>query len=522
MNNDLLKTFVPHGHVALFQNGNALVKVSAEQVIEIMRALYADERLSFKAITATDERAENHCFKVWYIFGIKGSDQYVIPYLELTNTESFPSISPFIREAGNFELKIRAFMGLTPEGHPDPRRLILHEAFPNNCHPLRKDFSDKRDDKKPGTPFAFTQVSGEGVYEIPVGPIHAGIIEPGHFRISVMGEEIVNLEPRLGFVHKGSEKLFETLSLADTVRLSEKISGDTAFNHSLAYCQAIEKLAGVEVPPRAAYLRVIYAEIERLANHISDVGGILVDTGFNFGGASGARLREQMMQLAERLTDNRFLRGVNTIGGVTKDLSAGATAHLTEQLAAIQQDLNEVIDIVEQSASVLNRLKTTGTIPATAAARFGARGVAARCTGLTRDARADHPYAAYAELECPIATETTGDVYARFHVRLQEITNSCTLINDALQNLPTGAIKKDLTAITLQKNSYAVGIAEGHRGENIYFVATDANGRIARVDVTDPSFLNWDVTGSAAPTNIVPDFPLVNKSFGLSYSGYDL
>ena len=536
MHNDQLNTFVPQGHIATFQNGAALVKVSAEHVIEIVRTMYADPRLSFKAITATDERAENHYFKVWYIFGVKGSDQFVIPYLELTNTESFPSISPFIREAGNFELKIRAFMGLVPEGHPDPRRLILHEAFPDNFHPLCKEKlpplpqgegwgegpGTSSKSALPGTPFAFTQVSGEGVYEIPVGPIHAGIIEPGHFRISVMGEEIVNLEPRLGFVHKGSEKLFETLSLADTIRLSEKISGDTAFNHSLAYCQAVEKLAGIEVPAHAAYLRVIYAEIERLANHISDVGGILVDTGFNFGGASGARLREQVMQLAERLTGNRFLRGVNTIGGVTKDLSAGATAHLVEQLTAIQQDLNEAIDIVEQSASVLNRLKTTGTIPAGAAARYGARGVAARCTGLTRDARTDHPYAAYGELECPVAIETTGDVYARFHVRLQEINNACTLITEALQNLPTGPIQKELSNIALQKNAYAIGIAEGHRGENIYFVATDSRGNIARVDVTDPSFLNWDVTGSAAPGNIVPDFPLVNKSFGLSYSGYDL
>jgi len=524
MNNDLLKTFVPQGYDAEFLCGTATIKIPSEQIIEIARAMYADERLSFKSITATDERVSHGNFRVLYIFGIKGSDQFVIPYIELRDTEAFPSISPFIREAGNFELKIRALMGLIPEGHPDHRRLILHEAFPDKTYPLRKDFSEKDlgdVEKQTGTPFKFQQVNGEGVYEIPVGPIHAGIIEPGHFRISVMGEEIVYLEPRLGFVHKGSEKMLERLSLANKIRLSEKISGDTSFNHSLAFCQAVEKLGNIDVPQRAEYLRVIYAEIERLANHISDVGGILLDTGFNFGGAAGARLREQVMRISEKLAGNRFLRGINTVGGVTKDIDTKSAEHIVKQINSIRTDLNEVIDIVEQSALVLNRLKTTGTVPAGASV-YGARGIAARCVGIMRDARADHPYAAYGKLKCPVTLEQAGDVYARFHMRTKEIENSFALIERALKDIPAGAIKTDVAHISLQKNACAVGIAEGHRGENVYFVATDSQGEISRVDITDPSFLNWDVIGTAAPGNIVPDFPLVNKSFGLSYSGYDV
>ncbi len=496
---------------------------STEHIVDVVRALYADDHLSFKTITAADERKTSGCFKIFYLFGIKGTDDFTIPYIELRDTETFPSVAPFIKEASDCERKIHTLMGLIPDGHPDGRRLLLHETFSDNTYPLRKDFTKQPDDKRiESKPYHFTEVGGEGIYEIPVGPIHAGIIEPGYFRISVAGEEIVLLEPRLGFVHKGSEKLFEKILLSDAVRLSEKISGDSSFNHSLAFCTAIEKLGDITVPLRANYLRVVFAELERITNHLGDIGGILLDTGFNFGGAAGARLRETMMRLNEELTGNRFLRGVNTIGGVTKDIGTDAETKLVEHLATLQKDLNEVIAIAEHSATVLNRLKTTGTIPPNAAQIHGARGVAARCTGIMRDARKDHPYAAYARLDHVIALEQIGDVYARFHVRTKEIASSCNLIRDALQKMPGGLIQQETTTMHLRKNAYAVGVSEGHRGENMYFIATDAEGKISRVDITDPSFFNWTIVGMTAVGNIVPDFPLINKSFGLSYSGYDV
>ncbi|MBI2476876.1 hypothetical protein HYV72_01755 [Candidatus Uhrbacteria bacterium] len=356
-----------------------------------------------------------------------------------------------------------------------------------------------------------------------MGPIHAGIIEPGHFRFSVAGEEIVLLEARLGFVHKGIEKLFERLSIEETVRLSEKISGDSSASHSLAYCQALEILGEVTVPARANYLRAIFAELERLANHFGDIGAIMIDTGFNFGGAHGARLRELVMQIHERLSGNRFLRGVNTVGGVTRDIDEDAARALTEELQHIATDFSEVVAIAENSASLLNRLKGTGTLALTLAQERGAVGVAARAVGMPVDARVEYPYAAYEALGySEIVTQKDGDVHARFRVRIEEAHRSMELIQKALREIPSGSTRAATARVTFKKNACAVSLVEGWRGEIVYFVTTDAKGHVNRVAPRDPSWRNWGVLGEAGFGNVVPDFPLINKSFNLSYSGNDL
>lgn len=360
------------------------------------------------------------------------------------------------------------------------------------------------------------------MYEIPVGPIHAGIIEPGHFRFSVAGEEIILLEPRLGFTHKGSEKLFETLPPNDMARLSEKISGDSSFSHSLAFCQALEQLSDVIAPKRARYLRVIYAELERLANHCGDIGAIMIDTGFNFGGANGARLREMVMRLNERLTGSRFLRGVNVRGGVTKDIGIEEKQMLSSDLAHLLKDFSEVMKIAENSASLLNRLKGTGVLSYKIAVDHGATGIAAKAVGLKNDARIDFPYAAYDEIHLnTVETEESGDVYARFQVRIKEVRASIKLIEQALKTLPDGPIETKTTGI-FKKNAVDISVVEGWRGEILYFLKTDSLGNIERVAPRDPSFVNWSLLGYAGAHNVVPDFPLINKSFNLSYTGNDL
>ena len=474
-------------------------------------------------ITATDERAAAGGFKIWYVFGVPKQNIFIVPFIHLKNTTQFPSLTPAMHQACNFEKKIHTFFGLTPVGHPDLRPVILHENWPADAFPLRKDFDWQAKPKVAHGAYQFQKVEGEGIYEIPVGPIHAGIIEPGHFRFSVAGEEIMLLEARLGFAHKGSEKLFETFPLGDKLRLSEKISGDSSFSHSLTFCQAAEQLSGVAPPRRALYLRVIYAELERLANHFGDIGAIMVDTGFNFGGSQGARLREMIMQINERLSGNRFLRNINTIGGVAKDIAGKEAELLSSDLKKIGKDFSEIISIAENNTSLLNRLKGTGALSPEVAADYGAVGVAARATGVLRDARADFPYAAYGELDFnAIEIEQDGDVYARFRIRVKEAHASINLIQNALSKLPEGPINAPVNNMAYKKNALSVGIVEGWRGQIVYFMTTDTLGNISRVAVCDPSFLNWPLVGEVGPGNVVPDFPLINKSFNLSYSGNDL
>lgn len=504
-------------------DGNVLTyEVSADDITGVCRDLYFTQKLPLKTITAADERKENGQFRILYVFGLPKENAFLVPYVVLKNTENFPSITKQIQQAAWHERKIKTFFGLEPVGHPDPRPLILHENWPKDVFPLRKDFAWQTRPAEANNTYEFQKVEGEGIYEIPVGPVHAGIIEPGHFRFSVAGEEIVLLEPKLGYVHKGTEKLFEVLPLPDKVRLAERVSGDTSFTHSLAFCQAVENLANLAVPERAKYLRVIFSELERLANHFNDIGFVFFDTGFSFGGSNGTRLREKIMQWNERLTGSRFLRDVNTVGGVTKDISVDVGRELGEDLQKIQKDFTEVVEISENSASVLNRLEGAGKLDAKIAADHGVLGMAGRALGVAWDARLDYPYAVYDKVKFDISLEKNGDVRSRLYVRIKEVYSSLSIIEQALRNLPTAGKLAVEGKIELRKNSCAIGLTEGWRGNIVYLVMTDGEGNISRVDVRDPSFVNWTVLGYAGKGNVVPDFPLINKSFNLSYSGADI
>ncbi|MHB8828137.1 MAG: NADH-quinone oxidoreductase subunit D-related protein [Syntrophales bacterium] len=505
-----------HGRLSVFAvNPSAITKVALY--------LHQEKRLPLMLITATDERKEQGAFKIWYIFGVPGENRFIAPYICLADTEEFPSLAPVIHETWEYERLIQTFFGLRPVGHPHPLPLILHENWPADAFPLRKDFHWQNRPETAHGVYPFQQVAGEGIYEIPVGPIHAGIIEPGHFRFSVAGEEIVLLEPRLGYTHKGSEKLFEELPLKDKIRLSEKISGDSSFGHCLAFCQALEELGSVAAPERALQLRVIYAELERLANHLGDLGAIMLDAGFSFGGSQCSRLREMIMQINERLTGSRFLRGVNAIGGVTRDIGLETALQLVDELRKIMKDFSEIMAFAENSASLLNRLETTGALMPKIAREHGIVGIAAKALGIVNDARRDYPYATYDRLYvAETFAKTGGDVFARFMARVVEVYGSIKMIQQALAGLPAGAIKAADTEITFRKNSLALGIVEGWRGNIVYLIRTDGQGEISRVAPRDPSFLNWTLLGYAANGYIVPDFPLINKSFNLSYSGNDL
>lgn len=499
--------------------------VSRSDLSSVITLLKHTHALPLKTVVATDERVASGAFHIYYVFGAPKENIFLVPVLSLGGSEEFPSLTPLDQEFSVYEQEIKTFFGLSPIGHPAPQRIMLHEEqYPSDVYPLRKDFVWNTRVVIPEHPAAvnFQTYAGDGVYEIPVGPVHAGIIEPGHFRFSVLGEEILRLEPRLGYVHKGTEKLFESLSLEKSVTLAERISGDSSFHHALAFAMAAEKITGTIVPTRGRLLRTLYGELERLANHFNDLAFIMLDTGFSFGGSHGSRLRESILRWQERLTGSRFLRGVITPGGVTCDIDETTIEQLHDDLELVEKDFMEIMAVAKESDSMLNRLKGTGTLDAAVARDLGAVGIAARACGHSIDARTDFPYAAYDMMQFGVITELSGDVYARFRVRAREVTQSFRLLNQTLALLlhETGAIVAPLNRLV--PDQHAVSVVEGWRGDIVYFVMTGSDGTIARVKVRDPSFLNWQLIPHAVGTDMMPDFPLINKSFNLSYSGNDL
>jgi len=465
-----------------------------------------------------NDRPDKRAFEVNYIFANTRENWFLHATKEVSCEDpAIVSMATLYFPASRFEREIKDLFGIEAIGHPDPRPLVRHAFWPKNYFPLRKDAvpPDFEDD---GTPFPFKPVGGEGVYEIPVGPVHAGIIEPGHFRFSVIGETVIDLKIRLYFTHKGTEKLFEGRLPADGVELAERISGDTTIGHSLAYCQALESLAETKVPSRAGYLRVILLEMERLYNHIADFGAIANDTGFAIANAHCLRLRERLLRLNKRLTGNRLLRGGVVPGGVRFDLPDGLD--LSAELYSILADFNEIVDISLKNTMLTDRLEGTGCLTRQTAVDHGALGYVARASGVDIDARRDHPFAAYGELDFKVPVYESGDVYARTMMRVEEAAQSVSLIRQAIKRLAPGPLAEPLGQSPAFEPAF--GIVEGWRGAIIHWVMLDGKGRIYRVKIKDPSFVNWPALSFAVLKNIVPDFPLCNKSFGLAYSGNDL
>jgi Ni,Fe-hydrogenase III large subunit/Ni,Fe-hydrogenase III component G len=472
-------------------------------------------------ILAEDTRKQRGEFTLRYIFELAGADVFVVASAFVPEEDrGFPSLATRSYLASRFEREIHDLFGLLPIDHPDLRRLPLHQFWPAEYHPLLKDAVPPDEFADDGTAYPFRRVEGEGIHEITVGPVHAGIIEPGHFRFSVEGETIINLESRLYFVHKGIEKLFETMTPAAGVELAERISGDSSVAHAMAFCQAIESVASVTIPSRAAYLRVVLLELERLYNHIADVGAICTDTGFAFANAHAMRLREEVLRLNARLVGHRLLRGALVPGGMRCDLSPSQVRDVRTTLARVIADFDEVVDIAINNSSVLDRLHGTGHLTEKTARDMQVAGLAARASGIDADARRDHPFAAYGHLQINVPVFSSGDVWARMMVRVEEAHEAFNLITRALDALPEGKILEAIEALPAGASDF--GLVEGWRGPIFHWVVAGEDNSLSRVKVKDPSFANWPALNYAILKNIVPDFPLVNKSFNLSYAGNDL
>ena len=424
-----------------------------------------------------------------------------------------PTLAGVSWAGGRFDREIRDLFGVEPRHHPLPRRMVRHGHWPTGWYPMRRDAGPIPDFPEDVGSYPFVHVEGPGVYEIPVGPVHAGLIEPGHFRFSVVGETIVRMKARLWFVHRGVEKHFEGRSPAEGIPLAERISGDTAVGHALAYAMAVEQAAGIPVSERARTTRALLLELERIHNHVADLGAIVNDVGFGIVHAHAQRLRELLLRHHEHLTGHRLLRGGITVGGAT--LRADPDLELLDSVAA---EVAELVDISLDHPTVRDRLTGTAVLDEDSARQLDVLGYVARASGVDSDARRDHPFLARPASWTPVLLGT-GDVLARFRVRAEEVAVSVAMVREL-----TGALAAASTdAAPVQPSSGSgAGVVEAWRGTLVARVDLDGSGDLARVKIVDPSFFNWPALPVALSDTIVPDFPLANKSFNQSYAGNDL
>jgi Ni,Fe-hydrogenase III large subunit len=426
--------------------------------------------------------------------------------------ERYAALTPDCPQAARFEREIAEQCGVAPEGHPALKPLRRH---PPDHAPAGHRAAERDREAYP-----FDSVEGEEVHEVAVGPVHAGIIEPGHFRFQAHGERILGLEVVLGYQHRGVERLIASAPVERAVLIAESIAGDTVVGHAGVYCGVVEALSRTHKSPRAQAVRGIALELERLANHLGDLGAVAGDVAYQPGAAYFGRMRGDCLNLSQELCGNRFGRGLVRPGGVAFDLAPAQAERMRAHLARLAGELPEVGRLMLEDASVQARLEGVGVVTREDCGRLGLVGPTARACEVARDVRHDHPWGIFRFAHIPVATAWAGDVLARVLVRWVEVQRSLEFVTEQLNALPRGAAR--VTVGPLRPHELAVGMAEGWRGEIVHAAITDADGRIRRYKVTDPSFHNWAALGAALPGEQISDFPLCNKSFNLSYAGHDL
>jgi Ni,Fe-hydrogenase III large subunit len=433
--------------------------------------------------------------------------------------DPFPGIEDHFPCASRMQRAMADLTGVR-SSDPDRRPWLRHDAWPASFRPLIDPPMLMRDYPVSLDAYPFVRVAGEGVHEIAVGPVHAGIIEPGHFRFSVVGEKVLRLEERLGYVHKGIEQRFTELTVHEAHRLAARVSGDSAVAFSWAYCQALEGIAGVEIPARAAWLRALYLELERIANHLGDLGALGNDAGFAFGLAQFSRLKEQLLRSCETAFGERYLMNAVVPGGTRADLADSEAQRLGSALHAIAAEAAGLRTVYDEHEGVRDRFYGAGAVEPDLAARLGLTGLAGRASGQAFDLRVDLPCVPYEHLSVAKVTRSAGDVAARVAVRFDELAESCRLVQQLIAELPGG--EHVHTVRTPLEGAIGIGLIEGWRGPVLVGLEVGAAGTITRCHAHDPSWQNWPAIEHAIIGNIVPDFPLINKSFNLSYSGHDL
>jgi len=440
--------------------------------------------------------------------------------LPVMDTDSpFPGLEQHFPCASRMQRAIADLSGVRASDS-DARAWLRHNAWPPDFHPLVDPASRMTDHKAGVDVYPFVRVDGEGVHEIPVGPVHAGIIEPGHFRFSIVGEKVLRLEERFGYAHKGIERRFTELNVLEGHRLAARVSGDSAVVYSWAYCQALEGIAGIEIPKRAAWLRALYLELERIANHLGDLGALGNDAGFAFGLVQFSRLKEKLLRACNEAFGERYLMNTIVPGGTRQDLAKTDALQLQSTVQAIAKEAVVLRTIYDEHEGLRDRFTGAGIVTPELAARLGLTGLPGRASGQMFDLRVDLPCRPYTEVAVAKMGGSAGDVAARVAARFDELHESTRLIDRLLAELPAGPYRESVPLAPA--GALGIGLIEGWRGPVLVALETGAGGAITRCHPHDPSWQNWPVLEHAIIGNIVPDFPLINKSFNLSYSGHDL
>jgi Ni,Fe-hydrogenase III large subunit len=407
----------------------------------------------------------------------------------------FPSVGQFHPPAIRLERTARDLYGLVPGHAPDTRPWLDHAE-----------------------PYQFLEAEGEHLHQIPVGPVHAGIIEPGHFRFTAGGETVVRLEERLGYVHKGTEKLMAGAPLQRASQLAGRVSGDSTVAYAIAFARAVEAALGVEAPPRAVWLRALMAELERIANHFGDIGAICNDAAFAMMHAHCGVLRERVLRAADAAFGHRLMRDVVVPGGLANDIDAVGIAAIRALIAEAQRRFPPLVKLYDNTASLQDRTVGTGILRAELAEQFAAGGYVGRASGRSFDARRDLVYPPYDALSFGVPVRQEGDVDARVWIRIREVEESLKLIAQILDQLPSGAIRTEVA----RGAGEGIAFVEGFRGDILVWLRLATDGIVERCHLRDPSWFQWPLLEAAIEGNIVADFPLCNKSFNCSYSGHDL
>jgi len=469
------------------------------------------------ALWGADERERDGGFALHLAVAIDGAMLWLAVPLP-AGAPHYPDLSDVFLCAGRMQRAARDLVGIRAAA-PDQRPWLRHAAWPADAFPLRRDFPLARAHPGGVDDYPFVPVAGEGVHEIAVGPVHAGTIEPGHFRCSGVGEKVLRLEQRLGYTHKAIEKRFEGCDLLAGARLAGRVSGDSTVAYAWAYAMAAEGAARLDPPPRALWLRAVALERERVANHLGDLGSLGNDGGLAFGLAQFTRLKEDVLRLNAELFGHRYLMDFVLPGGVARNVGRHGCDQLAAQCGALEREVRALRDIYDDHAGLQDRFLTCGRLEPELARRLGVLGLAARASGVALDLRVQPGYAPYDRLGVEAKGRAEGDVAARVAVRFDEVFESLRLLRVLAADLPAGEIAAPCA--TLAGRARGLGRVEGWRGESMVALETEG-GTIRRCHAHDPSWQNWPALEHAIIGNIVPDFPLINKSFNLSYSGQDL
>jgi len=514
---ELQKEMEKLNYGTMTKNGNELyIDIPIEDVEKVVGSLITARKLNF----AAEFCVQRNSFEIYILFTSRKHMYYTI--VRYKTTDKIVSLQGLLYQAHLFEREISDLYGLIIEGGKDTRNLVRHEAWEEGVFPLKKEFpyGEKIKEKFETAEYQFQELSGEGGYQIPVGPVHAGIIEPGHFRFSAIGEQIENLEIRLMYKHRGIEKTMENIDANKLNLLFERVSGESSVAYAESYALLIEAISSYRVPDEIKALRVILLELERAYNFLEDIAGICVDIGFSYPAKKFSYFSELFHQLCERLTGSRFLRNSIIPCGNNVQFDKEKAADIADTIDGVEDRFNKIAKSTLNAISFLDRVENTGIVREDKAARLCMTGVAGRASGVRYDVRNSFSYELYRKSQKPVNVETMGGVFERYQLKIGEIKRAFEYIKESLSMI-NGNIEKEKQKIRIEEGLEAIISVETVKGELIVYGLTGRNNKFDRIYLKTPSFTNWKGLTYSVMGEIVPDFPLCNKSFNLSYSEND-